>query len=380
MISFFLILIASFFAFLFYQEKKKSQLQRFSLFSNKNEELSSDVILDRLLFNSIPQSFLLIDFKNKILFANESAKKFFNHRQILSRPLEEIFLHQELMEIISSCQQKNQGVIYRNSFLFPFNSSQIHCKIDIAPIGTQGHFRLIIEDITSRIQTEQMRKDFVINSSHEFKTPLAIIDGYLNTLLDEEMKIKKEKQKSFLNIMKKHTSRLIHMVEQMLTDATLENEQTLLKKENFSLRECIKSVLELLSKLIEEKQAKIQIQIPEKTFLFGDFIYWQQIFLNLIENSLHSNPQGIEIEIQYSQEKQKQIIKISDNGIGIPRKDIPFIFDRFYRVSKDRNQEIHKGNGLGLSIVKRAILAHQAKIQVYSEPTQKTIFAIEISK
>jgi signal transduction histidine kinase len=159
-----------------------------------------------------------------------------------------------------------------------------------------------------------------------------------------------------------------------------EDQSLALKANSFECEECVKDVLDRLAPVIEEKQARAILEFPAGgSRIAGDRFYWDQVFFNLIENALKENQRpGLEIRVSMERRPDHVILRVADNGIGIPRADLPFIFKRFYRVAKHHSQQEIKGTGLGLSIVKRAIEAHGGTICVESVPGQKTEFTITL--
>ena len=243
--------------------------------------------------------------------------------------------------------------------------------------------RVVIRDVTNEYQTEQIRKDFVANASHELRTPLAIINGYLENLIDDDLVDDKDLTRRFLKVMRKHTERISRIVEDMLVISRLESgEAAALKVKPFRIRSCVSDVLERLESVIQGQQAIIKIDMPEVDLsLAGDRFYWTQVLFNLVENALKQNPRrGLTVTIGCSRDETKTRIWVSDDGVGIPSADLPHIFRRFFRVEKHHSQQEIKGTGLGLSIVKRAIEAHGGSIGVTSVPGSETKFLIHVPR
>jgi two-component system, OmpR family, phosphate regulon sensor histidine kinase PhoR len=275
-----------------------------------------------------------------------------------------------------------------NTALHPTGRKEEHYLIvDVArvhvPGSEQTHARVIIQDETRRFETEQIRKDFVANASHELRTPLAIINGYLENLL-EGMIATPEHQHRALTVMKKHGDRIARLVEDMLTvskfDAAGEENPDLLRTQSFKLLECVESVLDRLSPMFEAKRARHHVALEPELLLAGERLYWDQIFFNLIENALKENRDDgrLIIDIEAVRAETGLVVRVRDNGIGIPHEHLPFVFKRFYRVAKDHSQSRVKGTGLGLSIVSRAVQAHGGTIRVESSPGLRTEFIIDL--
>jgi two-component system phosphate regulon sensor histidine kinase PhoR len=348
---------------------------------------------DRLL-NALGDAFLLIDSESNIRFANTAAHQLFNCRDLVNRPVREIFLDPRLADALLRCLDTGEPVQSRvlltqqSSPLGDLETRGINAwMIDAAriptPEGSHPTTRVIIRDMTTEHQTEQIRKDFVANASHELRTPMAIINGYLENLLDDNMLEDPEMTRRFLSVMRKHADRISRIVEDMLVISRLESgEASTLKVEPFRFRSCINDILERLESVIRNQNAAIVVTMSDKTLtLQGDRFYWTQVLFNLVENALKQNPHpGLKVEIGCENAADCHRIWISDNGIGIPSADLPHIFRRFYRVEKHHSQREIKGTGLGLSIVKRAIEAHGGIITVTSVPGRETKFLITLPK
>lgn len=239
---------------------------------------------------------------------------------------------------------------------------------------------LVFHDMTTECRAIAMRRDFVANASHELRTPLTIIRGYLENLLEEpELADDREEREHILRLMTKHTQRIVRIVEDMLTISRLENpEASSLQCKPFDLREAAADVASRLESLCARTGAAITLDIPSPFLLTGDLFYWTQILFNLMENAVKQNPDrpiGVIVRARY--EGDWAHVSVADDGIGIPAEHLPFIFNRFYRVT-GQNKLAVKGTGLGLSIVRRAVEAHGGEVQVASEPGKRTAFTIRV--
>ena len=345
------------------------------------------------LLNALGDAFLLVDSDGNIQFANEAARSLFGNRTLVNRPVREAFLDPRLADALLRCLATGEPV--QSRVVLPQQTSprgDLETRgvnawiIDAAQLSTPGGMtttRVIIRDVTAEHQLEQVRKDFVANASHELRTPLAIINGYLENLLDDDMLEEPEMARRFLTIMKKHADRISRIVEDMLVISRLESgEASALKVEPFRFRSCIKDILERLESVIRNQQAEMTVTMPDPDLTMqGDRFYWTQVLFNLVENALKQNPySGLRVEIGCQQVGENLQIWVSDNGVGIPSADLPHIFRRFFRVEKHHSQQEIKGTGLGLSIVKRAVEAHGGTIGVTSVPGSETKFLITVPK
>ena len=293
-----------------------------------------------------------------------------------------------LIEIIE--QTMREGTRVERSFILPIlteNGKVEHFFTASASPVELGAFpedpdfvQLIIRDDTKHHETEQIRKDFVANASHELRTPLSIINGYLENLTEGVITDDAMVERA-LTTMQKHGERIARIVEDMLTISRFESsdQSEALRSKVFDLGICVRDVVDRLGPMIDEKSAHIGISIEDDAReIAGDRFYWDQVFFNLIENALKENDrEGLEIGVRINRDREHHIVTVKDNGIGIPRDHLPFVFKRFYRVAKHRGSEV-KGTGLGLSIVKRAVEAHGGTITVDSTPGVETVFTITL--
>lgn len=346
------------------------------------------------LLDALGDAFLLVDSDANIRFANSAARELFQGRELTGRPVQEAFLDPRLAEALLRCLETGEPV--RSRVVLPRQTSplgDLETRGNNAWIIDAAQFsdtpngkpktRVVIRDVTSEHQLDQIRKDFVANASHELRTPLAIINGYLENLLDDGLIEEPEMARRFLSVMKKHAERISRIVEDMLMISRLESgEASVLKIKPFKLRSCVNDVLERLESVVRSQKAIVSVNLhDESAILHGDRFYWTQVLFNLMENALKQNPHAdLKVEIGSDEIDNYVHIWLADNGIGIPSADLPHIFRRFYRVEKHHSQLEIKGTGLGLSIVKRAVEAHHGTISVTSVPGVETKFLMTIPK
>jgi two-component system, OmpR family, phosphate regulon sensor histidine kinase PhoR len=224
---------------------------------------------------------------------------------------------------------------------------------------------LVFHDITNIRRLEQVRKDFVANVSHELRTPLTAIKGYVEALRDDP-KVDLQQRQRFLEIIETHADRLNLIITDLLLLSKIESGQIPMKQEPVDLAPLFDRTLALLSHHIHRKQHKIVLNIsPALPSVLGDEERLGQVFLNLLDNAIKYTPDRGTITIAAGEKEGTIEINIEDTGIGIPPKDLPRIFERFYRVDKARSRELG-GTGLGLAIVKHLVEAHRGTVLVES--------------
>ena len=384
-------LVALVFLALWLRQKKATQLAREEIQTSLQKQKRSLLDEQDELLDNLSDAFLLVDPEGQIIFANQVTTELVAGRLILNRHIKEVFLDERVTGAIEKSLTTERGAIER--VVLPQQASprgmaehrgETAWIIDAAPLNKNASkviTRVVIRDVTTEHQTEQVRKDFVANASHELRTPLSIINGYLENLVEGDIDDPQSVQRA-LNIMQKHGDRIARIVEDMLMISRLESgEMSTLNLSPFTFSNCIRDVAERLEPVIVKQKAKIRLHdLDESLTLLGDRFYWVQVFFNLIENALKQNPsKPLKIAVGGKRHENGEItLWVTDNGVGIPNTDLPFVFKRFYRVEKHHNQESIAGTGLGLSIVKRAVEAHQGTIAVTSTPGQETTFTIQL--
>lgn len=340
-------------------------------------------LFERLL-NEIRQGVIIVDQSLEIQFANRTSARFFSKESIRRGRtlLEEVRDHQVVDTVKAALlkQRRMEQQIEVLSSSDPENVRSHHFLVEAAPLmnETESGAWVMIHDVTETTMTEQIRRDFVANASHELRTPLTLINGYIETLRSGMIR-DEEGIERCLSVMDKHGRRIERLVEDMLTISRLENHDAVLSIEPFSVKACVEDVLERVQALMPDREYDVQLDFPpDGGILHGDRFYWDQVFVNLIENAIKENAKpDLRLEITGHWTDSLCILEVSDNGVGIPSHDLPFVFKRFYRGHKSHSSDV-RGTGLGLSIVRRAVEAHRGRIELSSTPGKRTTFSIEI--
>jgi len=237
---------------------------------------------------------------------------------------------------------------------------------------------LVIQDITKENRLENMRKEFVANVSHELRTPLTTIKSYAETLLEgalEEASIARQ----FTEVINNEADRMTRIVNDLLELSRLDNKEIRWKKEPLNIARVLKDVISKMEVNAVRKNQKLTFNVvPDRNGFesFADRDKMEQVFQNILSNAIKYTPEGGRIDVDLDMKDDMIEVTITDTGIGIPEKDLPRIFERFYRVDKTRSREMG-GTGLGLSIAKEIVEAHGGKIVIESrqgEGTKVSIF------
>lgn len=222
----------------------------------------------------------------------------------------------------------------------------------------------VIGDYTKLRQLESMRRDFVANVSHELKTPLTSIKGFVETILDGAIE-DRETTRKFMTIIYQEAERLNHLIHDLLDISKLESGKMEVKQIEVRVKPLVEEVLLSLENRARDKNLILEKQIQDVT-IHGDEDLLREVIINLLDNAIKYTPEGGTIRVVSEETPEGLSFYVEDTGIGIPKEHISRIFERFYRVDKGRSREMG-GTGLGLSIVKHIIERHGGKVTVTSE-------------
>lgn len=346
--------------------------------AEQREQLNYQRKLSSSIFDSLDSGLVLAQPNLNIVFANGAFREWFCPRgDYEGRSLLELCLHHEVAELSDLVSHQLEaeprtlelevyveGKLQRRFFRVAATPAEVE---GAAHNGRMGVL-FVFEDVTRLRELETIRRDFVANASHELRTPLSILKGYLENLQDGAMD-DRELAMKFLKIMEKHCDKLASIVKDLLTVSRLESFTFSLEPEVIDLRECVDGVAEQLQPLIRSHGVEFSLDLdPEPFRVRGDRFCFDQIFFNLMENSIkHNAERELRLTVYARMEGNRARIEFRDNGIGIPQQDQPFVFNRFYRVTRGRTTTA-EGTGLGLSIVKHAVEAHGGEVSIESRP------------
>jgi two-component system phosphate regulon sensor histidine kinase PhoR len=348
----------------------------------KVEEISRGRDYLETVLKGMAEGVLVVDGRGRILMVNDAL------RQFLSLPLKvadrtplEIIRNAELEGAIRKVIQEGKSTTFELNLPPPGGKTfEIHV-VGILP-SPDGQKRegdevkgaiAVFHDITRLKELERIRQDFVANVSHELRTPLTTIKGYAETLL--EGALKEEVASQFVQVIKRHTDRLTKIVEDLLTLSRIESREFQLAMEPCALSDLIGEVLDVVREPAKKKRISfLHDKLASPLIARGDPHYLEQVFINLLDNAIKYGREGGKVTISTVEKSPTEIeISVQDDGTGIPKEDLPRIFERFYRVDKGRSQELG-GTGLGLSIVKHIVQAHGGRVWVESKLGEGSVF------
>lgn len=238
---------------------------------------------------------------------------------------------------------------------------------------------MVLRNVTKLRLLEKVRSEFVSNVSHELRTPLTSIKGYVETLLDGVLD-NKELANKFLNIINDETDRLNRLIDDLFYLSQLETGYTEVAKKVISSDQIIERVWHIIEPVAQAKNISLisSVDLRRPTF-FANQDMLEQVLINLLDNAVKYSHEGGEVILEIAPHDQGTIIRVIDSGIGIPAASLPRMFERFYRVDKNRSRQAG-GTGLGLSIVKHIVERHRGQVSVESEEGKGTTFSVVIPK
>ncbi|EAH0755768.1 two-component system histidine kinase PnpS [Listeria monocytogenes] len=346
------------------------------MFEIKQNEQRLNAIVQNLV-----SGVMLINVDKQVIMTNRTMYQILGETEITGKPFYEVIKSFALSQLIEATFETK--TIQQKEIILYFPREMI-LDASVSPIlGENGEITgiiLLLHDITQIRHLENVRSEFVTNVSHELKTPVTALKGFAETLLDgamyDEMLLKK-----FLTIIKEESDRLHRLIMDILALSRIEQNPVPENVELVEVDEVIEQSARTIFEMATEKN--IQVIIPEKTIpsvtIETDRDKLQQILINLLFNAINYTPVDGKVEVKLIEQEAEVIIEVTDNGIGIPAKDIDRVFERFYRVDKARSRH-SGGTGLGLSIVKHLVENCGGRIEVESQEEVGSTFRVTLPK
>ncbi|EAE5923059.1 phosphate regulon sensor protein PhoR [Listeria monocytogenes FSL J1-208] len=346
------------------------------MFEIKQNEQRLNAIVQNLV-----SGVMLINVDKQVIMTNRTMYQILGETEITGKPFYEVIKSFALSQLIEGTFESK--TIKQKEIILYFPREMI-LDASVSPIlGENGDITgiiLLLHDITQIRHLENVRSEFVTNVSHELKTPVTALKGFAETLLDgamyDEVLLKK-----FLTIIKEESDRLHRLIMDILALSRIEQNPVAENVELVDVDEVIEQSARTIFEMATEKN--IRVTIPEKTsssvMVETNRDKLQQILINLLSNAINYTPVDGKVEVKLMEQEAEVIIEVTDNGIGIPAKDIDRVFERFYRVDKARSRH-SGGTGLGLSIVKHLVENCGGRIEVESQEEVGSTFRVTLPK
>lgn len=338
---------------------------------------------------SISDAVLVTDPFDELVLANESAARTFDFDLGKSSrtPVSSVLKDLKMIEMIQEMRQSNSKTgrrIVEHQVKTPLGGRTF--KVTLSCVaeqqGVEGHptgVVAVLHDMTKEKEVAEMKNDFVSSVSHELRTPLASIKAYVEMLIDGEAEDEKTTQE-FYEVIQNEANRLSRLIDNILNISRIESGLVKINKQPQSLMVIVKEALEVITPQAQQKNIELKEQLTPvfyQTLADHDMLY--QAVLNLLSNAVKYTPEGGTISVETLVDETKRLVctRITDSGVGIPPKDLPFVFDKFYRA--EANNRMAKGTGLGLSLVKQIIEGvHKGRIFVESSVGKGSCFGFEL--
>lgn len=253
-----------------------------------------------------------------------------------------------------------------------------HVKLNMErkdELGELANAITTLSDDLDRLKTA--RNEFLASISHELRTPLTYIKGYADIV--SRSTTSPQEQKEYIGIIREETTHLTGLIQQLFELAKMDHNQFLIKKENFSLAMLFNSVSGLVRPAFDEKNISLSVSCDQEIIAVVDPERFQQVLLNVLDNAKKHSGEGTKVTLQGMQNEETISISVIDEGEGIPEEDLPFVFERLYRVEKSRSRQ-SGGSGLGLAIAKEIVESHGGHISIESERGKGTTVLIELER
>ncbi len=347
--------------------------------TNENIEKTNEQVK---IINQIDDLILIVDKFKNIKFFNSSAKKKFGENN-LNKHVATLLRVPDLLQNIDLVLLKKETITMDLELSSPsFQFFKVHLfSGPTSYVDDPDSVVLFLKDLTDIIKAQRFKSDFVANVSHELKTPLVSIKGFLETI-SGHAKDDLEAQKKFIPIMLEQADRMESLIKDLLSLSRIELEEHIQPLDKVNLKEILSNVEDIHQKNL--KSFEFKNNIKDDFFIKGDHEKLIEVFSNIIDNSIKYSEKNKKIEVNCGQGNGKVIgdsytVSIKDNGIGIPTEQLPRITERFFRVDAAKSKKVG-GTGLGMAIVKHIVNQHRGELEIKSETQRGTEIKVHFSK
>ncbi|HNU79515.1 MAG TPA: ATP-binding protein [Bacillota bacterium] len=330
------------------------------------DEMSREKNKVEAILTNMTDGIIAVNAEGVVIHANPAAYKIFNIREedLYNRNFDDAAEKLDLgitFNDILNDSDNNYNILSINNLIIKISVVQIineHNKAEGA--------MLVLQDVTEQEKLDKMRKEFVANVSHELRTPLTTIRSYTETLLDGALD-NKEYTLNFLKVINSESERMTRLVKDLLQLSKLDYDKMEWNMKSLSILNILRDCVVKMEMAAKQKNQSLSFEaIGELCEINGDKDRIEQVIINIISNAIKYTPENGSIKVTAKRLKDSVEIRIADSGIGIPKDDLPRLFERFYRVDKARSRSMG-GTGLGLSIAKNIVEAHKGSIRIESE-------------
>ena len=333
------------------------------------------------VLSSMAEGVIAVDMDEQIISINKAAARIFENlsENLLNRSIPEVIRNPDLQKFINKALTSKKNL---EEDITLYQGGERILYVHNTPLEDLDSQRrgilVVLNDVTHLRKLENMRKDFAANVSHEIKTPLTAIKGFVETLRTGDRAEPKETER-FLAIIEKHVDRLTAIIEDLMKLSKIEqqDEKSDIHLEEGSVKSVISSAIQTCREKAKAKKITIDLVCPEDISFQCDSRLMTQAMVNLLDNAINYSNEKSDIKISASLKNDEIMIRVQDHGIGIPKENLSRLFERFYRVDKARSRELG-GTGLGLAIVKHIAQAHGGRVSVDSILGKGSTFSLHL--
>ena len=321
------------------------------------------------LLSLIDESTFVLDEHGEVQFINDAAVRMFGFNTVKDRRMTfiEVVRDYECDALVKRCIDTG----YMQSASISIHGKRQYVEVKVGRDTVSQNYVVIVKDLTEKRHLEEIRRDFMSNVSHEFRTPISSIKLIAETLINGALN-DTEVNKDFLHRINNEADKLTHMTDELTELSLMENKGTTLNMNSLNFEGLVRDVVQRLQVQSDNKGLSLICDVePGLADPVIDQYRIEQVLLNLVYNAIKFTGSGGVITISVKMQENEILVSVSDTGIGIPREELPRVFERFYKVNKARDDG---GSGLGLSISKHIIAAHRGRIWVESEEGKGSVF------
>jgi len=329
--------------------------------SQRQHRLTGQLARFRSAAQAMPDAVVVLDADDRIAWCNATAERYLgiDQRKDAGQPLLNLVRAPAFVEYVRGGDFGDPLIVRLT------RDDELVLSVRFVPYG-QDEKLLLARDVTHAEKLDTMRRDFVANVSHELKTPLTVVHGFVETLVDGHVDIASPRGRQVLDLMGAQTQRMLHLIDDLLTLSALEASSEPAEEAPIDVQALVTSVHDDAVALSAGRHA-IDLRIADPATVYGSEKELRSAFANLVSNAIRYTPQGGRITLAWSRRDDGLgAFTVEDTGIGIEAAHIPRITERFYRVDTSRSRDTG-GTGLGLAIVKHVLTRHQATLEVRSE-------------